>query len=251
MAKAGYCSVCNENVYLTDDGSCPKGHPSNCVSGIYDTEQAAAAPTATTAPVAKPKKPFYKKWWVWVIAVLVIGAIASGASGGGGETASTDTAEKPAATAEPAATTEEPAAEAPKEEAPKAEVAKIGDPLKVGDLVFTAKSSKSTTTLKSPLGNQKGSWILVDVKVENKGKEAVMINTDFFKLVEADGTTYETDSDNLMYLPGESFFLENINPKMSKEGTVLFAVPEGIKGLKLQVQTGFFGTETGEISLTK
>lgn len=250
MAKAGYCSVCNENVYLKEDGSCPKGHPSNCISGAYDTEQAAAAPTAATAPVAKAKKPFYKKWWVWAIAVLVIGAIASGGSGGG-ETPSTDTAAKPAASAEPAANTEEPAAEAPKEEAPKAEVAKIGDPLKVGDLVFTAKSSKSTTTLKSPLGNQTGSWILVDVKVENKGKEAVMINTDFFKLVEADGTTYETDSDNLMYLPGESFFLENINPKMSKEGTVLFAVPEGLKGLKLQVQTGFFGTETGEISLTK
>lgn len=249
MVKAGYCMVCKENVNLQEDGSCPKGHPNNCITGVYDTEQNTAVPAATSEPIAKSKKgkkPFYKKWWVWAIAVLVVFALANGASDDSGGNTSTDITEKPAATAESAATPE-----LPKEETLKKEITKIGVPLQVGDLVFTAKSSKTTKKLHSPFGDKEGSWILVDVKVENKGKEAVMINTGFFKLVEADGTTYETDSDNLMYLPEESFFLENINPKMSKEGTVLFAAPEGLKDLKLQVQTGFFGTETGEISLAK
>jgi colicin import membrane protein len=36
----------------------------------------------------KVKKPFYKKWWVWVLAVIIIGSIATS---GGEETATTDT----------------------------------------------------------------------------------------------------------------------------------------------------------------
>ncbi|MGG0788269.1 Ltp family lipoprotein [Peribacillus simplex] len=36
----------------------------------------------------KVKKPFYKKWWVWVLAVIIIASIASG---GGEESATTDT----------------------------------------------------------------------------------------------------------------------------------------------------------------
>jgi len=42
----------------------------------------------------KVKKPFYKKWWVWVIAIFIIGAIATG----GGEDSSEKTEPKPAST---------------------------------------------------------------------------------------------------------------------------------------------------------
>lgn len=187
--------------------------------------------------VSKPKKPFYKKWWVWVIAVIIVGAIASGGSGSGSDTA---TAPAPEGKTDAA-----PAAEAVK-------VAKIGDALKVGDLVFTVKDAAVTKELKSPLGNKKGNWMVVTVTVKNGSKEAVTIDSSFFKLLEGDGTTYETDSDNLMYLDAEqNFFLEQINPKLEKTGKVLFALPDGVKDLKLQVQTGAFGTETGEISLAK
>lgn len=187
--------------------------------------------------VSKPKKPFYKKWWVWVIAVIIVGAIASGGSGSGSDTA--------AAPASGGKTDSAPAAEAVK-------VAKIGDALEVGDLVFTVKDAGMTKELKSPLGNKKGNWMVVTVAVKNGSKEAVTIDSSFFKLLEGDGTTYETDSDNLMYLDAEqNFFLEQINPKLEKTGKVLFALPDGVKDLKLQVQTGAFGTETGEISLAK
>ena len=39
----------------------------------------------------KVKKPFYKKWWVWLLAVIIVGSIAAG----GGED-STETADAPA-----------------------------------------------------------------------------------------------------------------------------------------------------------
>lgn len=193
----------------------------------------------------KPKKPFFKKWWFWLIVVIV--AVAA-ASGGGG----TETADAPqpaeATSSDTEAATEEPA----EEPAATDEVAKIGEPLKVGDLVFTVNDAAPTTELKSPLGDKSGNWMVVTVTVKNESKEAVTIDSSFFKLLEGDGTVYETDSDNLMYLDAEqNFFLEKINPKLEKQGQVLFAIPEGVTDLQLQVQTGIFGTETGVISLAK
>lgn len=199
--------------------------------------------------VGKPKKPFYKKWWVWLIVILVIGAAASSGGGDGTETATTPSAETES---EQAATPAEADAEPEAEPEPEEKAAGIGDPLKVGDLVFTVNAAAPTTELKSPLGNKSGNWMVVTVTVKNESKEAVTIDSSYFKLLEGDGTEYETDSDNLMYLDAEqNFFLEKINPKLEKQGKVLFAIPEGVTDFKLQVQTGFFGTETGVISLSK
>jgi hypothetical protein len=189
--------------------------------------------------VGKPKKPIFKKWWFWVIVVVVV--IAAASSGGGKD--GTGTAKAPAS----AGTTESAPA------APEGEpTAKIGEPLKVGDLVFTVTDAQPAQELKSPLGDKKGNWMVVTVTVKNESKEAITVDSSFFKLIEGDGTTYETDSDNLMYLPTEqNFFLEKINPKLEKQGKALFAIPEGVTDFKLQVQTGAFGTETGMISLAK
>lgn len=203
---------------------------------MSDTEGAAAKPK-------KPKKPFYKKVWFWVIVVIVVAIAASSGSGGGNKTASNGASTSATGTAP---------AENPAEKPAEPAAAKIGQPLKVGDLVFTVVSASTTKELKSPLGNKTGNWMVVAVKVDNRSKEAVTIDSSFFKLIEGDGTAYETDSDNLMYLPSEqNFFLKKINPKLAAEGQVLFAIPESAKDFKLQVQTGAFGTETGEISLAK
>ena len=164
---------------------------------------------------------------------IVIGAAcASGSESGDGD----GTAGEGATTAETAEATK----------------ASIGDPLKVGDLVFIVSEVKTAKKLSSVLGSKDGNWLIATVTVKNESKEAVTLNTSFFKLCESDGTTYETDGDNLMYVDsGQSFFLEKINPKLDKTGYLLFAIPEGLEtnDLVLQVQTGFFGTQTGEISL--
>jgi len=201
--------------------------------------------------VAKPKKPWYKKWWVWVVIVLVLRAIGNAP---GGVSPSTDSASVPSA---PAVSTpvEPPAAVPAPAPAPAADpTAKIGQPLKVGDLVFTVSGATATTQLKSAFGNKSGNWVLITVTVKNESKEAVTTDSSFFKLLSADGSTYETDSDSLMYLSGDqNFFLEKINPNLSKTGQVLFAVPAGAnpQDFTLQVQTGFWGTQTGGIALTE
>lgn len=77
-------------------------------------------PAAPTAGATKPKKPLYKKWWVWVLGILLLGAVGNAIGGGSPETAPSTNAAAPAVTASsaPAATT--PEAPVPEAAAPAA-----------------------------------------------------------------------------------------------------------------------------------
>lgn len=58
--------------------------------------------------VAKVKKPWYRKWWVWVIVVVVIAAALSPSDDDGDETAQGEVTSAPSATEEPTPEPEEP-----------------------------------------------------------------------------------------------------------------------------------------------
>ena len=90
----------------------PQQHPQQ---PQFPGQQPPPYPGAAPAAVAKPKKPWFKKWWVWVVAlVLIIGfgnAIGgAGQSGTAGDPPASQTVETGADT-----TPVEPAKEAPKE----------------------------------------------------------------------------------------------------------------------------------------
>lgn len=73
MSKAGYCTVCGENVYLTDDGGCIKGHPSNCITGVYEVADTGQATTPQAAPVVDPSVAAARRRMpLWLKVVLVI-----------------------------------------------------------------------------------------------------------------------------------------------------------------------------------
>lgn len=63
----------------------------------------------------KIKKPFYKKWWVWVLAVILIGAVANPSEEGSNESTKQPASERPAPQVDDKPK-EEPKAEEPKEE---------------------------------------------------------------------------------------------------------------------------------------
>jgi competence protein ComGC len=50
MAWAGYCDQCRENVWLGADGSCPRGHTADHISGAYE-----AGPPPQAAPQQQPQ----------------------------------------------------------------------------------------------------------------------------------------------------------------------------------------------------
>lgn len=185
------------------------------------------------------KKPFYKKWWVWLIAIIVVIAIASG-----GEDTPTDTAGG-------SADTTDKKVDAPAKE--EAKVAGIGETIKVGDVEFTVNKISTAKNIGGEYGsNAQGTYLLANVTVTNLGNEAITTDTSFFQL-KAGEKTYDADSVASISADMElNFFLQQVNPDLSRTGTVVFDVSDALianPDLMLQVQTGFFGTETGTIKI--
>jgi hypothetical protein len=203
------------------------------------------------AKTEKTKKPFYKKWWVWVIAIIVIFAV----SGGDEEQpASTDVKDT-----EKSATTETKKNEPKKEEKAKEEVktAGIGEEVKVGDVSFTVHGTETTKKIGDQYVSQEaqGTYLIVDVTVKNNAKEAITTDSSFFKL-KSDGAEYEADGTADLYINDASkmFFLQKINPGNASRGKIAFDVNDTVINAKdtlLNVQTGFWGSEQGEIKIAK
>lgn len=140
-------------------------------------------------------------------------------------------------------------------------VISVGDTAKIADVAFKVKSVDTKTKIDS--GNQfvdpakaSGKFVIMKVSIKNGQKESLTINSDYFKIKTKDGTTYDptTDSDVMMVVsPDKQFFLEQINPGIKKNGTIVFDVPKDLKLSKsyLKAQTGFWGTETVKIQLGK
>lgn len=61
MARAAFCSGCNANVYVTDNGTCPQGHGAEALSNFYEvpTEPTSAPAVPTPTPVPATTTPAY------------------------------------------------------------------------------------------------------------------------------------------------------------------------------------------------
>lgn len=137
-----------------------------------------------------------------------------------------------------------------KEEAKK--LAKIGEELQIGDVVFKVNKISTTKKIKdgeylsySPKAD--GSTFLVaNVTVKNAGKKMITTDSSYFKLMK-DEIAYNPS--NIITTSGDYFLYSGINPGLAQTGNVVFEVPEGMAEFLLNVQTGFWGTEQGQIEL--
>lgn len=137
--------------------------------------------------------------------------------------------------------------------------AKIGEKVKVDDLEYTVNSVESMDSV----GNQyissdaDGKYIVADVTVKNNGDKAITIDTELFKVLNGNSTSGADSSASTDANTSESgdigFFLEKLNPDNEKTGKVVFDVSEKTAQsdkLKLQVQSGFFGSQKANIDIT-
>lgn len=206
----------------------------------------------------KIKKPFYKKWWVWVLAVLIIAAAASGGGEETSKTSSSDTKKAEETKSEPATAATEEKKDEPKKEEKKE--FKIGDTVPVGDMTYII-SKKEVADQVGPSAlpeKASGKFVIIEVTLKNGGNEAVTVDSSFFKLKRGD-KTYEADNMASMSANQKedgsienSFFLQEVNPDLEVKGFVVFDVAPEVADatdLQLQVQTGIFGTETENINL--
>lgn len=168
------------------------------------------------------KKLFYKKWWFILIAVIVLISVFSGL-GEDDETVSSSTD-----TNEPEAAEEK--KDTKKEKKPEFT---IGDVVTVEDLNYTVNSIEVTQSVGPSIypTDAKDTFLVVDLTVKNNGNEAIMIDTSNFKLIDGE-KSFDPDSMGSISANQDAegnstgFFLENLNPDVSLQGTVVFDVTE-------------------------
>ncbi|MFL1676181.1 DUF4352 domain-containing protein [Paenibacillus dendritiformis] len=195
------------------------------------------------------KKPIFKRWWFWLIVVIVVFA-AIGSQGnkeGNKETVAVDsgTGKEDVKPAQSKPET--------KEETKEPQLKSIGEELQVGDVVFkvnkisTVKEIKDGQFLTFKPDSDDSVFFIVNVTVKNSGKKMINTDSSFFQLKKGEVTYAPT---TLITTSREFFLYEGINPGLSKTGNIAFEVPkDDATDYILNVQTGFWGTEQGEIEL--
>ncbi|CDR50587.1 DUF4352 domain-containing protein [Staphylococcus schweitzeri] len=131
---------------------------------------------------------------------------------------------------------------------------KIGETVKNGDLEVTINSVETMKSVGPSIAptNAKGTFVVADVTIKNKGKEALTIDSSMFKLksgdktFEADNTGSMSDNQNDNGSIENSFFLQRINPDSTAQGKIVFDVSESIanaKDKKLEVISSLFSVK--------
>jgi len=182
------------------------------------------------------KKPFYKRWWVWVIGVVVL-FIVIGASG------SSTTPQKVGSNGDASAATSNDT---------KQSVYNVGDQIKLGSSVITVNSvsvSHGGQYTKPQAGNE---WVNVNLTIQNTGSSQQYVTTMGQMFVrDADGNSYQVAvTDKMMENPNNS--LDGAVIANSKRtGWVGFEVPQGATGLQFQYNGSIFGGGTVVVNLGK
>jgi hypothetical protein len=126
---------------------------------------------------------------------------------------------------------------------------KIGDRVVVGDLAYTVQQTKTANMLGDQYLNTKpaGVYILVDMKIENLGKSSTTLSTDYVKIQDDQGRTFESDNKAWIYLK-DNILLKQVQPGLPVNGETVFDVPTG-GTYYLVVTDGIFSTKTAKIIL--
>ncbi|GAF63831.1 hypothetical protein BTS2_0723 [Bacillus sp. TS-2] len=214
----------------------------------------------------KTKKPIYKKWWVWVLAVIILIIVVPTESDEeqAAEPTAAEVNEETEPAEEEAKEEEEPAVDVEEEveeeqveeeEEPSSDLVGLNESLKVGDVVFTANGTDSASSVGGEFlsTDAKGTFLIVEVNILNEGNDSITVDSSFFKLKSGE-VEYSSDSSAGIYANDEAdFFLTSLNPGLDITGLVVFDVPDSVingdEELLLNVQTGFFGTQQGEIKI--
>ena len=188
-----------------------------------------------TPPVAKAKKPIYKRWWAIALAVVFVIIIMKAT--GGGDDPTPAVADKPAASAPAQAAAPKPAAK------PKAPASQIGKPVRDGKFQFTVNSVKCGI---SKVGNEymstkaQGQFCAVQLKIENIGDEPQSMFSDNQLAFDGKDRKFSADSEASIYDESSQVLWEEINPGNSVKGKVYFDIPKGAKLTQLELHDSAF-----------
>lgn len=145
-----------------------------------------------------------------------------------------------------------------KDQKEEVKVYQIGDLVETGKLAYKVTNAESKSELKSDnefieSATTSGQFILIDIEAFNNDKDARMIDSSMFKILDDQNREFDPSSDSevMMVVDGAiDFFLQDINPGLSKTGQLVFELPADAKSYSLQVSSGF-GWSGGEYETIK
>ncbi|MCU5746818.1 DUF4352 domain-containing protein [Staphylococcus sp. SQ8-PEA] len=138
---------------------------------------------------------------------------------------------------------------------------KMGETAKNGDLNVTVNSATKTNVVNPTFmpTYPKGQFITVNVRIKNKGNEALTVDSTMFKL-KSEGKTLQADSSASTAAniredgSGSTFFLEQINPDSSASGQIVFDVSSKVansKDKKLEISSTLFSSKSVTFDISK
>lgn len=162
-------------------------------------------------------------------AILVIIVIAMASSGGKGTTNSTT------------------GSDSKKAESTAPKMAGLNQPAQDEDLVFTVKNVEKVKTLGNSFYPKKsqGTFYVVNVNIENKGKKTVIFDTSMAKVKDSEGREFERSIDGqtakIMQDSKTDLFLQQIQPSLSVDGSLVFDLPDVVKNPVIVLKGSIFG----------
>jgi hypothetical protein len=172
------------------------------------------------------------------IAFLVVIAALAGGCGGAEDTGSSadGSAQQTGAGQQSESTTAEPAEES---------AASVGEPVTVGDVVWTVTDVLQSDILVSRLGTKEGNFVIVDVTFQNNSNQDITFATPFVTLLDSQGREVEADtSDNFTHVAAEqNMFAAHVQPGVTKDGKIIFEVEPDSSGFKLKVGEARFASD--------
>ncbi|WP_431220140.1 DUF4352 domain-containing protein [Leifsonia xyli] len=120
----------------------------------------------------------------------------------------------------------------------------LNTPLTVGTFTYTATAMKDAgpTVGSAPLTQTaQGTYIEVDFTIANAGNSAATFLSNYVKLKDATGKTYDADPTASLYAsPNQQAWVAAINPGNTLTGPILFDVPAGTQPTSVLVSDNAF-----------
>ena len=131
-------------------------------------------------------------------------------------------------------------------------VAGIGEPVQVGEVQWTVTGAESTNQLTAEFQELKqGDFVIVNFSFTNNGTEAKTLDSESMTLIDTQGREFQADTDTFMYIdPSQDVFLEQVNPGVTRDGTVIYTTAPDASGFQLKVgDADFFSSESARVDL--
>ena len=180
---------------------------------------------------SEERKPIYKKWWFWAIIIVLIIGIAGSQSGKSDTNTTSSTSESATSSTENEKT-----------EYNQGEQAILGN----GAITVTNVERSQGSEYSKPKSGKE--YVIVSLKIENKGKDNLSYNPFYFKMQNSQGQQEDYTitmgvNDDTQLNSGE------LIPGGSVEGTLVFEEPKGDTGLILIYNDNLWSSKELKIKL--